>query len=225
MIIQLLDLNNKIFNNFYKKADKLAGKILRIYNEDLTPNRSREDFLGQEDKLFHIPQLVCQEDYPNLNLLLEQWNNIEQVYFVHVFKNCPTLDNIDDNNPLTINIYSINKNGLLPTVELVSSESIIQKKLMAKGLENLRDVLDNSTESVIGLMFYSIEQPLQKLDMLLRKRWVLPMPDTPLTRSFKAATSRFSKIVLHNDTNLIGECLEPRIVPTIVEKKSCLMKK
>jgi ribonuclease HI len=200
--------------NLNKKADKLAGKILRIHNEDTLPNRTRKDFFGQENKYLHVKQLVCAEDYEdpllyntkNKKNIIEDWHTVQESFFIHTFKNDITIDNIDDNNSLTCNIYFVDHSTNKYTQ--LSSHTFIQKKLTSFCLEYLTDAL-NQYESLttnknsdhkpsIGLGFYSYEQPLQKVDMLLRRRGVLPMPDTPLTRKFLQTTDQFEKIVLHN---------------------------
>lgn len=211
-----------------KRADKLAGKILRIYKEDTLPNRTREDFVGQEDKYLNIPHLVCAEDFLDTIKLPVETNikNIEEFesiqdklryyYLFEAEKAEETVDNIDDNNPIEINIYFIEKDsdGKLIRNEKISSEAIIQKKLTSKGLEMLADCFNQYISHIgengqsIGLMFQASVQPLQKVEMLLRRRGILPIPDTPLTREFIAATKNFSQIVLNNDDKLIQQCLD-----------------
>jgi ribonuclease HI len=210
-----------------KRADKLAGKILRIYKEDTLPNRTREDFVGQEDKYLNIPHLICGEDFlDKIKLPIETniknfeefealQNNLRYYYLFEAQKIGETVDNIDDNNPISINVYFIeeDENGKIIRNEKIASESIIQKKLTSKGLEMLADCFNDYLLYVgtkgesIGLMFHASIQPLQKIDMLLRHRGILPIPDTPLTRKFIASTKNFSQIVLDNNLDLIQSCL------------------
>lgn len=199
-----------------KKADKLAGKILRIYKEDILPNRTRADFIGQENKFLVVPNLICEEDYldpVNPTITCDTFNTkqvgITNYFLMDIFKNCQTVDNIDDNNPLTVNLYLINtdKDNYF-NCTLIDSKQIIQKKLISVGLEMLAlgfEQYASSYNKDIGLIFCAIEQPLQKIDMLLRKRHILPMPDTPLTREFLAATSKFDCIVLDNNQEVIHQ--------------------
>lgn len=202
-----------------KKADKLAGKILRIYKEDTLPNRTRADFIDQEDKILKIPNLICEEDYldpANPTTTPEEFqarqNGINDYFLMDIFKNTNTVDNIDDNNPLTINLYFIetDKDKYFYST-LLDSRQIIQKKLISVGLEMLATGFEHHTRvntsfnKNIGLIFCAVEQPLQKIDMLLRKRHILPMPDTPLTREFLAATSKFDCIVLDNNSEVINQ--------------------
>lgn len=197
---------------FNKRADKLAGKILRIYYEDTLPNRTREHFIGQENKFLHIHHLVCQEDFQNNEPhdIQNELSEVHYFYFMDIFKNDITIDNIDDNNRITINLYLINTDQSHKKIlhsTLLSSEQLIQKKLTTRGLEILLDAFQtfpfNSNHPHIGLMFNALEQPLQKIDMLLRRRGTLPLPDTVLTRAFYLASENFGKIVLHNDQYLI----------------------
>lgn len=202
-----------------KKADKLAGKILRIYKEDILPNRTRSDFIGQEDKFLNIPNLICQEDYldpinptTTSEIFQHEQLGINRYFLMDIFKISNTVDNIDDNNPLTINLYSIetDKDEYF-MCNLVDSRQIVQKKLISVGLEMIASNLeqysqaDISYNKNIGLIFCAVEQPLQKIDMLLRKRHILPLPDTALTREFLAATSKFDIIVLDNNPEIIHQ--------------------
>lgn len=220
-----------------KRADKLAGKILRIYKEDTLPNRTRQDFVGQEDKYLTIPNLVCGEDFlDKIKLPVNtEIKNIEEFeiaqqkirysYLFEAIKEIETVDNIDDNNPIKINVYLIekNENGELISNEKIVSESIIQKKLTSKGLEILADCFNSykpkiNKEKNIGLMFYASVQPLQKIDMLLRRRGVLPLPNTPLTKKFIDSTKYFNQIILHNDQELIEKVLSSTVVNKIKTK-------
>jgi ribonuclease HI len=211
-----------------KRADKLAGKILRIYKEETLPNRTRADFVGQEDKYLNIPNLICDEDFldeiklpiksnlANFDEFENLQNKLQYYYLFEARKTADTLDNVDNNNPIDINIYFIEKNinGELVKAEKIASESIIQRKLTSKGLEMLADCFNdyakytNKDGQDIGLMFYAPIQPLQKVDMLLRRRGILPIPDTPLTKKFIASTKHFNQIVLHNDDQFILQCLD-----------------
>lgn len=211
-----------------KRADKLAGKILRIYKEDTLPNRTRADFVGQENKYLNIPHLVCAEDFLDTIKLpvetniknFEEFESIQDklryYYLFEAKKAGETIDNIDDNNPIDINVYFLEKdgNGQLSRCEKIGTNSIIQKRFTSKGLELLVESFNQYTSHIgekgqsIGLMFQASVQPLQKVEMLMRRRGILPIPDTALTREFIAATKNFSQIVLHNDDKLIQQCLD-----------------
>lgn len=202
---------------YNKKADRLAGKILRIFKEDLSPHRTRSNFLGQENKLLKLPNLVCEEDFQDndnqstplsLEKIINEEKSVSNYFFMHIYKTSETIDNIDDFNPLKINLYYIDRaNHTKPL--LIASQDIIQKKLISTGLEMLTQAFENyhGNDKNIGIMFHAVEQPLQKIEMLLRQRNILPLPNTPLTRHFMEVTSKFDKIVLHNNPQLIEESL------------------
>jgi len=220
-------LFNHLPRNLNKRADKLAGKILRIYKEDTLPNRTRSDFIGQEEKYLNIPGLVCMEDFLDpINLPFKSnIKNFEefinaQTFTHHYFlfeakKLGETVDNIDDSNPINIKVYFIEKDkaGEVVKVVNIASQDIIQKKLTSIGLELLANCFNNyksytdNPEDNIGLMFYAPLQPLQKVDMLLRRRGILPIPDTPLTKKFISSTKPFNQIILHNNEQLIQQSL------------------
>lgn len=196
---------------YNKKADRLAGKILRIYNEETLPSRTRLDFIGQEHKFLTIPSLKCEEDDLNMPQICKGLNHY---LFFHIFKNDITVDNIDDNNSLTINLYILHTNneGKITELVLCDSQVIIQKKLTSIGLEMLVEGFKKLAHIPdIGIFFHYLEKPLNKLDLLLRKRAVLPLPDTPLTRRVINASSTFDKIVLHHFPELIEQIFPPQI--------------
>lgn len=197
-----------------KKADRLAGKILRIYKEDILPHRTRQNFIGQEHKLLHIPNLFCREDYEEKgidnininNLMLEKLSDTQYFYLLEIIKVGETKDNIDENNPLTLNIYFIHKQDNKVEQTLILSDNIIQKKLTSRGLELLTDGFNMFTQlsndfdkQNIGVMFKTDIKPLQKVEMVLRKRLTLPLPNTPLTRSFIEASTHFDTILVENN--------------------------
>lgn len=202
-----------------KKADKLAGKILRIYKEETLPNRTREDFQEQSQNLLHIPQVTCEEDFVQQDISInikDLQNKLEHHYVVEIKKSSFTVDNIDDLNPIDISVYLIEKNIDNTTCHLLTTENTIQKKLISKGLELLAHSFEqfddyqlfaqnkSDTKPHIGLHFYADNQPLQKLEMLLRRRGILPIPDTPLTRRMLASSQKFDRIVLHNNLDIIN---------------------
>lgn len=210
--------------NLNKRADKLAGKILRIYKEDTLPSRTRHDFVDQQEKMLYLPNLVCEEDFDHDNFLsaptinVQQFENMQkalQYYIlVDIKKLEHTLDNIDDNNAVDITLYLFKRdcNNKMVHVEKIGYESIIQKKLTSRTLEMLASAFEYTHQELgredIGLMFNAGVKPLQKVDMLLRKRGILPIPDTPLTKRIIHAADQLESIVLHNNPELIDACLQ-----------------
>jgi ribonuclease HI len=200
-----------------RKADKLAGKILRIYKEELTPYRSRSHFIGQEDKFLSLPNLICEEDFQegiknistpeSFQAIEKAQSEMRNYIFVGVYKDAETIDNIDDNNPIKVNIYFVQTDNekRIEYFHLISSTVMIQRKLISFGLDFLADAFNevSTQHKDIGLIFDTHIQPLRKLEMLFRKRNILPLPDTPLTRKFMAS-NKFDKIVLHNDADIIN---------------------
>lgn len=191
--------------SFNKRADKLAGKILRIHNEEILPNRTRSHFLGQEHKFLRIPSIVCIEDYEQeedpFSFMMQAHQQVSHYFLFNIFKNDITKDNIDDNNSITIEVHHIHISSFNVVSSLIFSQKIIQKKLISKGLEILVEVLEQFTLTHpdvyhIGLDFKALEQPLQKLEMLFRKRAILPLPNTPLTKKVLSVTSVFDTIVV-----------------------------
>lgn len=201
-----------------KKADKLAGKVLRIYKEELTPYRSRSHFIGQEHKFLNLPNLVCEEDFQDglINVstvssvlaIEKEQKDIKDFIVVGISKDKETVDNIDDYNPITINIsfFQVDELKQIQFCQLISSTSIIQKKLISVGLDVMADAFNkiSSQHKDIGLIFDNENQALRKLEMLFRKRNILPLPDTPLTKKFLNAGKEFNRIVLHNDEEIIN---------------------
>jgi ribonuclease HI len=195
-----------------KKADKLAGEALRVYKNDVLPHRGRAYFADKGKKLLYTPKLLCEEDFEQDTHTFENMlHSVNQYYIFDVLKDESNPYPVEDfssvgEQPLIMNTYLVTYDSSTKNLQhstLIRSDNFEVKELFSQGLDILTNALEQiPNKNTIGIMF-NAAKPLQRIDMVLRRRGTLHNLETPLIQKFLNTTPQYENIILHTIDDLI----------------------
>lgn len=186
-----------IRRNKNKRADKLANKAQLQYFYQHIFFRERKDIHSK--KILTIPNIVCLEDYLDKGYSLTESQSllsIESQSIDYVFDLNITVQDTE-NSQATLQIVNKDKS----IVYYNHACEFETKKVNAKCLDLLYHGFQFfeaqfGKDKNIGLSIFSSDLHLKKFEMVLRKRFIFPQPETPLAQRFKEAAQIFNTIYL-----------------------------
>ena len=191
-----------------KLADKLAGKYLKAHKDTITAQKKRHDFIGREEQLMYVPNLLCEEDFhanSNLKIFSAEKKQLEYFYFFDTQRVSGT--------EVLFSSYLLRRNlKNFKQLEITSlrEDTLPVKHFFVQGMEIMTSVFTNSVlqDKNIGIIFNDNDElSFKRIDLVLRKRGILHYPQANGVLQFVDSVKKFNKIILDNDEKIIHQVM------------------
>jgi ribonuclease HI len=195
-LLSLLNQFNKIdFVYLPKNENKIASSLARGLLEGQAKNLNAIKHTSVEQNAFDLPNLLTRAKYEDNREFMNAKVDIIKHFVLDI-----------DNNSMTLKVYEIEK---YPEMKVLNEHSHqLKGKWTSSCIEVINDILSNTSEKEVGLIFNPTANPVAKI-----LKGLEPISSNTKNSLEKLTTisSKFEKIAIHDDKNMLEAALNPEI--------------